>query len=222
MSSLSGIRCRPILASAAVGLALAGGCGGDDDETTPPPAPTPATVTIQAITASSGRAFQVDADSDAPRFLELGCDPDRTVAVSISLGKFTLRPPGACGGNPQCGTVRVSVDGQNVSERSSASAPSLALAGLPLPGEYVFRAQLLNDAGEDFTLGDPEDTVTVELRPPSACGGPDASTDAQPQDAGPDAEPDTGSDARDAAPDHSVTDAPADTRPDTGDGAVQG
>ncbi len=227
MSSLFRTRARPMLASAVVGLSLAAGCGGDDDETAVAAPPSPATVTIEAITSSSGQPFNVDTGPDAPRFIEVGCDPGRTVTVSLKLGNFLLHPPGSCGGNPNCGTVRVSVESSGIehhSVRSSASAPSLPLASLPsIPGEYVFRAQLLNDAGDPFPLGDPEDSVTVEVRLPSACSVPDASPDSNPpHDAGADSTPDAGSDASDAAPDHSVTDAPLDTRPDAGDGAVQG
>jgi hypothetical protein len=235
-------RVRPARAGLliAASIALAAGCGDDEDEATPVAQPKgPPEVYITAIRTSSGPSFEVE--SGAQPAVEAGCDPRRTLNVDLRFVEFTRRPPGACGGIPQCGSVLVTVIGPGGKEytvRSAAASVPVALSDPPFePGQHVFTVELQDDAKKPITVPDavPTDSVTVEVRVPEACaidGGVDATDgnagdidagapdsgetgDAAP-DVSDDSPSDTGSDASDAAADQTEIDALADVEPDQG------
>jgi hypothetical protein len=222
----------------ATSVALAAGCGDDEDETTPiaPPAGPP-TVKITAIRTSSGPSFEVG--SGAQPVVEAGCDPRKTLNVDLELLNFTRKPPGACAGIPQCGSVVVTVHGpggKEYSVRSIAASVPVQLSNPPFEaGPHEFRVELRDDANQPITVPGavPSDAVAVNVSP---CvprdGGADASdgeaADSDPGDAGDgsagdgapdasdDAPPEAGSDASDAAVDQTQSDSPADVEPDQG------
>jgi hypothetical protein len=227
----------------ACSLALASGCGDDEDETTPiaPPAGPP-TVRITAIRTTSGPSFEVG--SGAQAVVEAGCDPRKTVNVDLELGFFTRKPPGACAGIPQCGSLLLTVQGPGGREgsvRSTAISVPVRLSDLDFEaGRYVFTVELQDDAKKPITVPDavPTDSVTVDIDPPTAtgCGPREGGVDASDGEAGDtdagdaadgnaadtapdvsdDAAPDATPDASDAAGDHTETDGPADVEQDQG------
>jgi hypothetical protein len=206
----------------AVSVALAAGCGDDEDETTPVTPPGgPPTVRITAIRTTSGPSFEVG--SGAQPFVEAGCDPRRTLNVDLDLEFFTRKPPGACGGTPQCGSVVVTVrgpDGKEHSVRSAAASVPVPLSEIQFEaaGQHVFTVELRDDAGEPITVPGavPTDSLEVEVRVPS-CDPRDGGADANDSEAGDVDAGDAGSgDAGDSAPD--VSDgAPADSASEAGD-----
>jgi hypothetical protein len=210
----------------AASVALTAGCGDDEDETTPVAPPGgPPEVWITAIRTSSGPSFEHD--SGAQPTVEAGCDPDRTLSVDLAFKFFTRKPPGACGGLPQCGSVLVTVrgpDGKEHSVRSSAASVPVPLAEIEFAtaGEHVFTVELRDDAGEPITVPGavPTDSVTVEVRVPT-CNPRDGGADADDSEAGrPDAAEDAGDGNDDAAPDVSDDAPPNDAGPDASDSAA--
>jgi hypothetical protein len=219
----------------AISIGLAAGCGDDDDETTPvaPPAGPPK-VSIIAIRTTSGPSFEVASGSQP--VIQAGCDPNKTLNVDLTLEHFTRRPPGGCGGLPQCGTVVVSVEiaGEKRKEvRSTATSVPVSLAGLPFaPGGHTFKVELRDSEDKPFTIpgAEPTDEVTLQVNEPTQCGpidgGADASdgemtdggVDADASDAPPDvsgdAAGDNDTDAHDAAADQDGSDGAADTGTD--------
>jgi hypothetical protein len=234
------MRARPALRASlliACSLALASGCGDDEDETTPIAQPEgPPTVRITAIRTTSGPSFEVG--SGAQPVVEAGCDPRKTVNVDLELGFFTRKPPGACAGIPQCGSVLLTVQGPGGREgsvRSTAVSVPVRLSDLDFEaGRYVFTVELRDDADKPFTVPDavPTDSVSVDVLASTACGPKDGGADASEGDAGdtdagdaadgnagdtaPDVSDDVAPDASDAAGDHTETDGPADVEQDQG------
>jgi hypothetical protein len=221
----------------AISIGLAAGCGDDDDETTPvqPPAGPPK-VSITAIRTTSGASFEVA--SGAQPVIEAGCDPDKTLNVDLALENFTRRPPGGCGGLPQCGTVIVSVERADKRKdvRSTAVSVPVPLAGPPFepfePGEYLFKVELHDSENKLITIAGAESTdeLKLQVNAPASCGANDGGADASdgattdagvdadasdaPPDVSSDAPADTDTDAHDAATDHDGSDGPADAATD--------
>lgn len=130
--------------------------------------------------------------------IDLGCDMH--VPVTVDVKNWTLRPPGACFGYPQCGQLAIIVDpiaspdgGPSIGESFEPSATPFVLvdfASLPNPeGSHVLRAELVEDGTRTVAIGTDAKPLAQELsvttKLPIGCdAGPDAETDANTADGG--------------------------------------
>ncbi|MBE7480519.1 MAG: hypothetical protein HS104_11120 [Polyangiaceae bacterium] len=197
------------------------GCG--DDETTPPAPLPPPVVSIVSVQSVGGPSWK---PGDAP-CVELGQDADQTVVVSIDMtnsegeATFTLRPPGTCGSERQCGTALLRVDpsGEGEALRVSGAQTSLAAKLATLgTGTRIFRVELREADGDPVLDKQTKETLfdeaTLEVKAPGGCGGAsDAGSDAA-SDAGSDAASDAGSDAASDAGSDAGSDAASDAASD--------
>ncbi|MBK8994880.1 MAG: hypothetical protein IPM35_03895 [Myxococcales bacterium] len=199
------------------------GCG--DDETTPPAPLPPPVVSIVSVQSVGGPIWK---PGDAP-CVELGQDADQTVVVSIDMtnsegeATFTLRPPGTCGSERQCGTALLRVDPSGESEALSVPAAQKNLAAKLATlgaGSHTFRVELREADGDPVLDKQTKETLfdeaTLEVKAPGGCGGAsDAGSDAA-SDAGSDAASDAGSDAASDAGSDAGSDAASDAASDAG------
>jgi hypothetical protein len=203
------------------GGALAAGCGDDEAEEDISGPRSPPALKIVSVTGGSGSEWKPDLA--AP--VVASCDPTRSVGIRVDVNDeggestFTFRPPGACGGAPQCGYMTASVaDGGALAWTSASSFVTVRLADSGFqPGEHRFRVELRDDQGNAVSNAGALvfDEVVVDVQEPSGCDV-DAGGDAAPEageaetssdvaaeaDASDDAEddvPDAGADAADAA-----------------------
>lgn len=155
-------------------LALASGCSSEEGGKTPALPLGEPSIAIRSIGGISQPRGSVE--------ITLGCDG--RVPVSVAMQHFTLRPPGACFGYPQCGQLALLVDPVEVEDGGAAEAaliePSatsfadLDFGALPSPeGAHLVRAELWLDGTRTVAHtsdGKPlaqEITVSAEL--PAGC-----------------------------------------------------
>ena len=153
------------LACVTVAIGWVEACSSNDSTTVIVPAGPP---TLAITGVSLGDA------SDSPL---LACD--YTIAVSMEVGNWTLRPPGVCT-EPQCGQVRVTLldapGGANLLTQVAASA-GVALNVSMLrdtlrAGTYTVEAELIDDAGKPFVAsdgGNSSASFTFPVILPSVC-----------------------------------------------------
>lgn len=202
-------RLRLIATSAALfssfGLLFA--CGDDDEDKTSRPLP-PVTLSIVAVQGVGGPKWVPGGEP----CVEVGGDPDKTVAVSIGTSSFTFRPPGACGSLPHCGraVLRLDPSGETQALRVEAAQATLEASfdGVEL-GTHLFRVELIEDDGTP--IKDPEggatlfSEVSLDVKAPGGCSGTtDAGSDAgdggtDASDAGLEDASEAGADASDAS-----------------------
>ena len=165
------------------------GCG-DDDKSKPVELPDLPELTITGVQPVGGVLR-----SPGEGCFELGRDADQTLYVMVGptaedqpgqLQGFTLRPPGSCGGTPQCGHVLLRVDPASGSEALQVRAASVAIGvpmgGVDVPvGTHTIRVALVDDEGAAI-LDDDErpiwTAVTLELAAFGQCGASDPGGDA--------------------------------------------
>ncbi|MEZ4226334.1 MAG: hypothetical protein R3B13_35645 [Polyangiaceae bacterium] len=211
-----------------VACALAVGCSSEDDTVPTKPLPPP-TLAITSLTAVGGPQWKV---GDSPACVERGRDPSETVALSVALTDFILRPPGTCT-TRACGTLEIALDPAGESEaqkwQGAQSTLELPFSGVA-DGSHGLRVALLRSDGSPALDAERQPVtaeVTFELAAPGACGGStdagsdaaDAATDAADSgdaagDANGDAEADAGDAGTQDAASDSSTDAPSDATND--------
>lgn len=211
-----------LLAAAAF---VAAGCSNSPAATVPLGAPS---IQIAELLPSGGPGWT----PGSKQCVELGRDPAETIGVKVTLDNWTLRPPNACGGTPQCGYVRLLVDPEgDAGAFETIAASQLVPASMsklahPL-GQHTFRVELLTDTGEavlDTQHAPIADQVSVTVGATGQCGAPgDGGLDA-PSDASADAPADATADApaegASDAPNDAVSDSPSDASSDApSDGA---
>lgn len=185
------------------------GCSSEEDGKPPPPSLGVPSLAIERVGDVSLPGASID--------VTLGCD--RRLPVVVTIESFTLRPPGACFGFPQCGQLLFVLDpslpleaGADASAgadegalfyRSATRFTELDLAPLAsLEGPHLLRVALVRDGTLDVSLGAEakplaeEVSLNLHLEECDAGelpdgGAPDASLDAEPgEDAeAPDAPP---------------------------------
>lgn len=143
---------------------------------------------------SVGRVSQPSGEID----VELGCDAMLPVVVSVT--NFTLRPPDACFGYPQCGQVAVLVDpvledggvvGAAAEQLAATSFVDVDFGALDAPeGEHLLRVELREDGATTAALGADGKPLASEIRVRTTLASDcDAGPDAVDPDASGDAEP---------------------------------
>jgi hypothetical protein len=218
-------------------LLFAEACGDDEEASSGPSRPP--TLRITEVRAGTGQSWlRPEEAGTISGPVVASCDPERSLGVRVDVSDFAIRPPKACGGSTQCGTVFLELTGPGpalVAEGSSIWV-ALPLGATFQPGDYRLRAELRRN-GEPIRVGADvlTDQVSLTIEAPVGCGstdggsdtGVDAEPDAPEPDAGPDSAPDAPSEAgdgegglidagdeeRDAAED-SAADAPGDTSAD--------
>jgi hypothetical protein len=181
---------------------------GADDETAPPRPPGPIAVAIDELRP---RGLDRWRPGD-PEPVVVGCDrqlgvtvvfydpavydPDRPSGVGGETGfgdpDWLLRPPHACSGRKQCGTVAVSVEpliGGGVVTGAAALRTvlvDLAPLGAALDGRVRIRAELLDDGETPAMKGDLllVDELEVELRSEECPTGGEAGAGGAPSGTG--------------------------------------
>lgn len=179
------------------GVLLAAACA-DDPSSSSAQAEEP-TLSLVSITGAAAGGWR---PGDAEGCVELGSDADGTVIVKLRLrGDWELRPYRNCGSRSRCGYIEVTAadaSGEIVLRRSAASL-SINLPLGPLgAGEYTFSAQLLDQNGEPYLIGDSGtacdgqtcsatlevqaqcDNPSIPLGPDAAVPEPDAAAPALP------------------------------------------
>src|SRR5262245_33749129 len=109
-------KCAVICVAAAIVIS----CGGDDS--TPARPQPPPELSISGLQPVGGPAWK---PGDAA-CVEVGRDPNQTIAVLLSVNNFVFRPPGACGTARQCGTAVVRIDPSG--HTFQAAAPTVDVA----------------------------------------------------------------------------------------------
>jgi hypothetical protein len=107
----------------------------------------------RVFTCAPGTPCLVVTDPPAGATVNIGADPDKSVPIAFSVQGLTLKAPGSCGGDPNCGHVHVLVDGDSC---NSAGVPynnagqgspiNVKLAACPEPtGPHVVAVELHKD-----------------------------------------------------------------------------
>jgi hypothetical protein len=189
------------------GLCLPLACGADD-ETAPPRPPGPIAVAIDELRPRGGDYWR----PGDPEPVVVGCDrrlgvtvvfydpevydPDRPPGAGGDTGfgdpDWLLRPPDACSGRKQCGTIAVSVEPLAGGTRVTGAAAlqtvlvDLAPLGAALDGRVRIRAELLDDGETPATKdGLPlADELEVELRSEECPTGGEAGAGGAPSGTG--------------------------------------
>lgn len=202
------------------------------------------TLSLVSITGAAAGGWR---PGDAESCVELGSDIDGTVIVKTRLrGDWLLRPYRNCGSRTRCGYIEVTAadaTGEIVMRRAAASLTINLPLGQLGAGQYTLSAQLLDQNGEPYLIGDSGtacdgqlcsatldvqaqcDNPSIPMGPdadvpePDAGAGPDAATpsvdgSSPVPDASVDASPTLTADAASNAPDAALPDAAS----DAGDG----
>jgi hypothetical protein len=187
------------------GLCVPLACSGDD-ETAPPRPPGPIALAIDEL-----RPRGIDSWRPGdPEPVVVGCDrrlgvtvlfydpalydPDAPDAGDAGVGTpdWLLRPPHACSGRKQCGTVAVSVEPLAGGPAATGEGAlrtvlvDLAPLGAALDGRVRIRAELKEDGETPATKGDQPlvDELEVELRSEECPTGGDAGAGGAPSGTG--------------------------------------
>ncbi len=159
---------------AALVVAVVVACSSGADTSVTPPAGPPS-IAITQLSLGHGETGQ---GGDSSR---LACD--YTVGVTLEVGFWTLHTPGLCDATPQCGPVRLSlldgVDGKRLGKAQYAANTSVDLNLTKLldistlrAGSYAVLAELVNDAGDVFTITNGGNSAAQQafmLRLPGDC-----------------------------------------------------
>lgn len=155
-------------------LALAAGCSSEEGGKNP----------ALPLAAPSIVIRSVGGVSQPHGTVEVGLGCDERVPVSVAIANFTLRPPGACFGYPQCGQLAVLVDPVETADGgpteaalidvSATSFVSLDFGALPSPeGTHLVRAELWLDGTSTVAHtsdGKPlAQEITVSATLPAGC-----------------------------------------------------
>lgn len=167
---------KALLALVPIAL-FAMGCSSEDDGKAPPPSLGAPSLDIERIGDVVRPGSAID--------LTLGCD--HRLPVVVKLEHFTLRPPGACFGFPQCGqlafvvdpTLPLDADGGAdegaLFERSATSFSDIDLSPLAsLEGQHLLRVLLVRDGSFEVALGVDAKPLAEEVSMNVSLGGCDA------------------------------------------------
>jgi hypothetical protein len=234
---MSALRGRGALTLACSLLLFAAACGDDEEESSGPSRPP--SLRIAEVRGGTGQSWlRPEEAGTIAGPVVASCDPERSLGVRVDVSDFAVRPPKACGGSTQCGTVFLELTGPGAALAAEGSSiwVTVPLGASFQPGEYRLRAELRRNSEPIVVGGDVlSDQVSLTIEAPGGCGsteaGTDAGVDAEPDAPEPDASPDSAPDApseagdgeggpidaggeeRDAAVD-SASDAPGDTSSD--------
>jgi len=147
MKRAPALRALTFLGSTLLVLAVFEACSNDDSSTSTVAGPP----SIAITKLSFGRATVSPTDG-AP-----ACG--NPFGVTLSIGNWTMKEPGACESTPQCGQIRVTLlkssDSTALATKVAVSAAvDLNLAKALEAGSYTIEAELIDDAGAVFAITD--------------------------------------------------------------------
>jgi hypothetical protein len=149
-------------------LALLTACGGDDSGGGAVVPLGEAAVEITAIRSSDGMRF------DRDEFDEVSLSCDGSLSVFLSFEEWTLRPPGACAGLAQCGSVRLTINDGELVRSSAGTRVGVEALDLADPhSEHQLEAQLIDDTGQPYLFEEEPvgDQVSATFLAAEGCDG---------------------------------------------------
>jgi hypothetical protein len=146
---------------------IAGACGDDGDEgpSTLPPA-APPELSIESIRSGAGEVWT--RGDTGP--IKLACE--QSFVVNVQLTNWTLRPPLACPGVPNCGYLALSLDDVEAVEAAQTSLAVDLSAGVP-EGVTTISVELVDGTTQQPFVqtdgGKASDAVDVTFELPTDC-----------------------------------------------------